>query len=137
VDIDSDDCDNQRVNYFADRFQKKFMNDLRQSLRALRTLRTACEHANQTLSTTTATSIICDSFYGGHDFMDNISVAMLIAVNDKLLQSIMTSVAQVFRDSNMSKSNVTDVIMIGGPIHSMHSRVSLRHFQSEIPIPWC
>ncbi|KAH0806488.1 cytoplasmic heat shock protein 70 [Histomonas meleagridis] len=91
--LGGEDFDNRMVNYFADRFQKKFKCDLRQSIRALRTLRTACERAKRTLSTATSASIVCDSLYEGHDFMDNISRAI---------------------DANMSKSDVTDIVLVGG-----------------------
>ncbi|KAH0805413.1 cytoplasmic heat shock protein 70 [Histomonas meleagridis] len=94
--------------------KKKFKCDLRQSPRALRTLRTACERAKRTLSTATSASIVCDSLYEGHDFMDNISRAMFENLNDELFRSTMTPVAQVLRDANMSKSDVTDIVLVGG-----------------------
>ncbi|KAH0794068.1 cytoplasmic heat shock protein 70 [Histomonas meleagridis] len=112
--LGGEDFDNRMVNYFADRFQKKFKCDLRQSPRALRTLRTACERAKRTLSTATSASIVCDSLYEGHDFMDNISRAMFENLNDELFRSTMNPVAQVLRDANMSKSDVTDIVLVGG-----------------------
>ena len=112
--LGGEDFDNRLVNYFADRFQKKFKCDLRQSPRALRTLRTACERAKRTLSTATTASIICDSLYEGHDFMDNISRAMFENLNDELFRSTMNPVAQVLKDANMSKSDVTDIVLVGG-----------------------
>ena len=112
--LGGEDFDNRMVNYFADKFQKKYKCDLRQSPRALRTLRTACERAKRTLSTATSASIVCDSLYEGHDFMDNISRAMLENLNDELFRSTMNPVAQVLRDANMSKSDVTDIVLVGG-----------------------
>ncbi|KAH0787647.1 cytoplasmic heat shock protein 70 [Histomonas meleagridis] len=90
--LGGEDFDNRMVNYFADRFQKKFKCDLRQSPRALRTLRTACERAKRTLSTATSASIVCDSLYEGHDFMDNISRAICEHV----------------------EVDVTDIVLVGG-----------------------
>ncbi len=112
--LGGEDFDSRLVNYFADRFQKKYKCDLRQSPRALRTLRTACERAKRTLSTATTASIICDSLYEGHDFMDNISRAMFENLNDELFRSTMNPVAQVLKDANMSKSDVTDIVLVGG-----------------------
>jgi L1 cell adhesion molecule like protein len=112
--LGGEDFDNRMVNFFADRFQKKFKSDLRQSPRAFRTLRTACEHAKRTLSTATTAPIICDSLYEGHDFLDNISRAMFENLNDELFRSTMTPVAQVLRDANISKSDVTDIVLVGG-----------------------
>ena len=52
--LGGEDFDSRMVNYFADRFHKKFKWYLRQSLR---TLRTTCEHAKSTLSTVATASI--------------------------------------------------------------------------------
>jgi L1 cell adhesion molecule like protein len=112
--LGGEDFDIHMVNYFADRFQKKFKSDLRQSPRALRTLRTACERAKRTLSSATTASIICDSLYEGHDFMDNISRAMFENLNDELFRSTMIPVAQVLRDANISKNDVNDIVLVGG-----------------------
>ncbi|KAK8865545.1 hypothetical protein M9Y10_011101 [Tritrichomonas musculus] len=112
--LGGEDFDSRMVNYFADCFKRKFKCDLRQSPRALRTLRTACERAKRTLSTATTASIICDSLYEGHDFMDNISRAMFENLNDELFRSTMNPVAQVLKDANMSKSDVTDIVLVGG-----------------------
>jgi L1 cell adhesion molecule like protein len=112
--LGGEDFDNRMVNFFAERFEKKFKRDLRQSARALRTLRTACERAKRTLSTATTASIICDSLYEGHDFMDNITRAMFENLNDELFRSTIAPVGQVLRDANMSKGDVTDIVLIGG-----------------------
>jgi L1 cell adhesion molecule like protein len=112
--LGGEDFDNRLVEYFADRFQKKFKSDLRKSPRALRTLRTACERAKRTLSTATSASIICDSLYEGHDFMDNITRAMFENLNDELFRSTMVPVAQVLRDAGMGKGDVTDIVLVGG-----------------------
>jgi L1 cell adhesion molecule like protein len=112
--LGGEDFDNRMVEYFADRFEKKFKCDLRKSPRALRTLRTACERAKRTLSTATTASIICDSLYEGHDFMDNMTRAMFENLNDELFRSTMNPVSQVLRDANMSKGDVTDIVLVGG-----------------------
>ena len=112
--LGGEDFDSRMVEYFADRFQKKFRCDMRQSPRALRTLRTACERAKRTLSTATNASIICDSLYEGHDFMDSMTRAMFENLNDELFRSTMGPVSQVLRDAGMSKSDVTDIVLVGG-----------------------
>ena len=112
--LGGEDFDNRLVTYFADRFQKKFHCDLRESPRAVRTLRTQCERAKRTLSTATTASIMCESLYQGHDFMDNISRAMFENLNDELFRGTLNPVAQVLRDAGMSKSEVTDVVLVGG-----------------------
>jgi L1 cell adhesion molecule like protein len=112
--INGEDFDNRMVNCFEDRFQKKFKFNLRQSPRALRTRLTACERAKRTLSTDATASIVRDSLDEGRDFMDNISRAIFENLNDELLRSTMTPVAQVLKEANMAKGDVTDIARVGG-----------------------
>jgi molecular chaperone DnaK (HSP70) len=46
--------------------------------------------------------------------MDIISRAMFESLNDKLFRSTMTSVAQLLREANMAKGDVTDIVLVGG-----------------------
>jgi L1 cell adhesion molecule like protein len=112
--LGGEDFDSRMVDYFADRFQKKFKTDLRESPRALRTLRTACERAKRTLSSAANASIMCESLYQGHDFMDNISRAMFENLNDELFRSCMNPVQQVLRDAGVSKGDISDIVLVGG-----------------------
>jgi L1 cell adhesion molecule like protein len=112
--LGGEDFDSRMVEYFADRFEKKFHSNMRKSPRALRTLRTACERAKRTLSTATSASIICDSLYEGHDFMDNMTRAMFENLNDELFRGTMQPVAQVLKDAGLGKSDVTDIVLVGG-----------------------
>jgi len=112
--LGGEDFDSKMVDYFAERFEKKFHCNLRDSPRALRTLRTACERAKRTLSTATSASIMCDSLYKGHDFVDNISRAMFENLNSELFNSCIEPVQMVLKDANISKNEITDVVLVGG-----------------------
>jgi L1 cell adhesion molecule like protein len=112
--LGGEDFDSRMVDYFAERFQKKHKVDLRQSARALRTLRTACERAKRTLSSATNASIMCESLFQGIDYMDNISRAQFENLNDNLFRECMSPVQQVLRDSGTSKSDITDIVLVGG-----------------------
>ena len=112
--LGGEDFDSRLVEYFADRFQKKYKCDLHESPRALRTLRTACEKAKRTLSTTSSTSIICESIYQGHDLMDSLSRAMFENINIDLFRKCLDPVNKVLQDSKMSKSDITDIVLVGG-----------------------
>lgn len=63
--LGGEDFDNKLVMHFVDEFKKKYKKDLQQSDRALRRLRTACERAKRTLSSSTTASIEIDSLYEG------------------------------------------------------------------------
>lgn len=59
--LGGEDFDNRLVNHFATEFKRKHKKDLSTNKRALRRLRTACERAKRTLSSSTQASIEIDS----------------------------------------------------------------------------
>jgi len=48
--LGGEDLDNRMVNFFVAEFKKKYQKDMSGNLRAIRRLRTACERAKRTLS---------------------------------------------------------------------------------------
>merc|ERR1712127_912109 len=54
--LGGEDFDNRLVNHFQQEFKRKFKKDITSNPRALRRLRTACERAKRTLSSTAQTS---------------------------------------------------------------------------------
>ena len=56
-------------------FKKKYKKEINHNARSLRRLRTACERAKRTLSTSTQASIEIDSLYEGIDFYTNVTRA--------------------------------------------------------------
>lgn len=114
IQLGGDNFDTIMVNFLANRFQYKFKSDLRNSSRALRTLRTACERAKRKLSTDTQASIICDSIYDGHDLTAKITRKMFEVLNDDLFLETLNHVSQILENAKMQKNEITDIILIGG-----------------------
>ena len=73
--LGGEDFDNRMVNHFVQEFKRKFKKDITDNKRAVRRLRTACERAKRTLSSSTQASIEIDSLYEGVDFYTNITRA--------------------------------------------------------------
>ncbi|KAL0347296.1 UNVERIFIED_CONTAM: Heat shock cognate protein 1 [Sesamum calycinum] len=63
--LGGEDFDNRMVNHFVQEFKRKHKKDISGNPRALRRLRTACERAKRTLSSTAQTTIEIDSLYEG------------------------------------------------------------------------
>merc|ERR1719258_12466 len=66
--LGGEDFDNRTVNHFVQEFKRKHKKDITGNPRAMRRLRTACERAKRTLSSSTHTSIEIDSLFEGVDF---------------------------------------------------------------------
>ena len=74
--------------------------------RALRRLRTACERAKRTLSSSAQTSIEIDSLFEGIDFYSSITRARFEELNMDLFRKCMEPVEKCLRDAKMDKSTV-------------------------------
>ncbi|GLT38259.1 hypothetical protein SLA2020_125190 [Shorea laevis] len=109
-----EDFDNRLVNHFVQEFKRKHKKDLSTNARALRRLRTACERTKRTLSSTTQTTIEVDSLYEGIDFYATITRARFEELNMDLFRKCMEPVEKYPRDSKIDKSQVHDVVLVGG-----------------------
>ncbi|KAH6769109.1 heat shock protein 70 [Perilla frutescens var. frutescens] len=106
------DFDNRMVDHFVKEFKRKKPNkDISGNPRALRRLRSACERAKRTLSSTAETKIEIDSFL---DFYLSISRAKFEEMNMDLFRKCMELVEACLRDAKMDKSSVHEVVLVGG-----------------------
>ncbi|KHN21966.1 Heat shock cognate 70 kDa protein [Glycine soja] len=112
--LGGEDFDNRMVNHFVQEFKRKNKKDISGNARALRRLRTACERAKRTLSSTAQTTIEIDSLYEGIDFYTTITRARFEELNMDLFRKCMEPVEKCLRDAKMDKSTVHDVVLVGG-----------------------
>merc|ERR1712018_1021926 len=73
--LGGEDFDNRMVNHFMQDFKRKHKKDMSLNKRSLRRLRTACERAKRTLSTSATANLEIDALFEGIDFYTNISRA--------------------------------------------------------------
>lgn len=87
---------------------------MRTNQRALRRLRTACERAKRTLSSSTQAHIEIDSLFDGIDFNSTITRARFEDMNQDYFQKCLSPVEKVVKDSKMSKGQIHEVVLVGG-----------------------
>jgi L1 cell adhesion molecule like protein len=112
--LGGEDFDTILVEHFAEEFKKKARLDIAGNKKSLRRLRTACERAKRTLSSATSACIEVDSLYAGTDFNSTITRAKFENLCDPLFRKTMKPVEQVLRDAKMSKSQIHEVVLVGG-----------------------
>ncbi|XP_044313123.1 heat shock 70 kDa protein cognate 2 [Drosophila rhopaloa] len=112
--LGGEDFDNRLVNHFAEEFKRKHKADIRGNARALRRLRTACERAKRTLSSSTEASLEIDALHEGIDFYSKISRARFEELNMDLFRSTMQPVERALTDAKMDKKAIHDVVLVGG-----------------------
>ncbi|CAN0533083.1 unnamed protein product, partial [Laminaria digitata] len=104
--LGGEDFDNRMVDYFLQEFKRKFRKDITSNQRSLRRLRTACERAKRTLSSSTQAHIEIDSLFEGVDFNSTITRARFEDMNQDYFQKCLTPVEKVVKDARLSKGQI-------------------------------
>lgn len=112
--LGGEDFDNRLVNHFTQEFKRKNRKDISTNKRALRRLRSFCERAKRTLSSSTQASIEIDSLYEGIDFYTTITRALFEELCSDLFRNTLEPVEKALRDANMDKSKIDDIVLVGG-----------------------
>lgn len=112
--LGGEDFDNRMVNHFVTEFKRKHKKDITDNKRAVRRLRTACERAKRTLSSSTQASIEIDSLYEGIDFYTSITRARFEELNADLFRGTLEPVEKALRDAKLDKAQVHDIVLVGG-----------------------
>lgn len=112
--LGGEDFDTRMVEHFCTEFKRKHKKDLSENKRSMRRLRTACESAKRTLSSSTVANIEIDSLYEGIDFASSITRAKFENLCDDIFKRTMAPVDQVLHDSKLSKSQIHEIVLVGG-----------------------
>jgi heat shock 70kDa protein 1/2/6/8 len=112
--LGGEDFDNRLVNHLSEEFKRKYKKDLRSNPRALRRLRTAAERAKRTLSSSTEATIEIDALFEGVDFYTKISRARFEELCADLFRSTLQPVEKALTDAKMDKSQIHDIVLVGG-----------------------
>ena len=112
--LGGEDFDNRLVEHFISEFKRKNKQDISNNKRSIRRLRTACEKAKRTLSSSTSASIEIDSLYQGEDFYTNITRAKFENMCDDLFRAAIEPVEKVLNDSKLDKSQIHEIVLVGG-----------------------
>nr|UNE55959.1 heat shock 70 kDa protein cognate 2 [Paroster macrosturtensis] len=126
--LGGEDFDNRLVNHFVEEFKRKFKKDLAGNNRALRRLRTACERAKRTLSSSTEASLEIDALHDGVDFYSKITRARFEELCMDLFRSTLTPVERALADAKMDKGAIHDVVLVGGSIRIPKIQKMLQDF---------
>ncbi|XP_072300314.1 heat shock 70 kDa protein 1-like [Eucyclogobius newberryi] len=112
--LGGEDFDNRMVNHFVQEFKRKHKKDISQNKRALRRLRTACERAKRTLSSSSQASIEIDSLFEGQDFYTSITRARFEELCSDLFRGTLEPVEKALRDAKIDKEQIQDIVLVGG-----------------------
>ena len=108
------DIDGKLVNYVMEEFKRKHKVDLSENKKAVRRLRTVCERAKITLSSTTQTTVEVDAIQDGLDLNVVVTRAKFENLCMDIFKKTLEPVDVVLRDAKVSKSQIDDIVLVGG-----------------------
>ena len=112
--LGGEDFDSRMVDFFVKEFQRKHKKNISSNPRSLRRLRTACERAKRTLSSSAQASIEIDSLFEGIDFYTTITRARFEEINGDLFRGTLDPVEKALRDAKFDKGQIHDIVLVGG-----------------------
>lgn len=116
------------VKHLIDEFNQKHDKDVSNDRRALSSLRKACERAKLCLSSTTQATLTIDSFYEGIHFTSTISRSRFEELSADLFRATIDLVEKAIRDANLAKTDIEEVILVGGSTRIPKIRKLLQDF---------
>ncbi len=116
--LGGDDFDNRVIDYVAEEFKKDNGIDLKADMMALQRLKEAAENAKKELSTATETEInlpfITADATGPKHLVMKLTRAKFESLIEDLVDKTITKIDEVLKESGLSKSEIKEVVMVGG-----------------------
>ena len=112
--LGGEDFDNLLMQHFMVEFKRKHKLDMSDNKRSVRRLKTACEKAKRTLSSSSTANLEIDSLFEGIDFFTSITRAKFESLCMVLFQKCIKPVSKVLQDAGCSKSEVHEIVLVGG-----------------------
>ncbi|RHZ63364.1 hypothetical protein CDV55_106938 [Aspergillus turcosus] len=112
--LGGEDFDHRVMDYFVKQYNKKNNVDVSKDLKAMGKLKREVEKAKRTLSSQMSTRIEIESFHNGEDFSETLTRAKFEELNMDLFKKTLKPVEQVLKDAKVKKSDVNDIVLVGG-----------------------
>jgi len=116
--LGGDDFDNRVIDYVAGEFKSDTGVDIKADVMALQRLRDAAETAKKELSSATETEInlpfITADASGPKHLVTKITRAKFESLVSDLVESTIATIASVLKDAGVSKTDIKEVVMVGG-----------------------
>ena len=112
--LGGEDFDNLLVRHFVQEFKRNHKKDLSINPKSMRRLRTVCERAKRTLSSSANASIEIDSLYDGIDFYTSITRAKFENICGELFRDCIKPIDQLLVDAKLDKSQINEIVLVGG-----------------------
>lgn len=108
------DFDQRLMQYYVKKIKKTHQIDVSKDDNIMSRLRREVERMKRALSTQMQTRLELDGLPGGVDFSDTLTRARFEELNNDLFRKTLEPVKQVLKDTKLSKSEVHEIVLVGG-----------------------
>ncbi|KAK5584367.1 hypothetical protein RB653_005978 [Dictyostelium firmibasis] len=126
--LGGEDFNQNIMEYLLKIFKKKTGKDASQDKKALQKLRKASETAKRILSTSPQTIIKIENLFDGTDFKEVITRERFEDLNMHLFRKTLVLVKKVIKDSKFKKSNIDEIVLVGGSTRIPKIQQLLKNF---------
>jgi len=132
--LGGEDFDQRVMQYFIKLIKKRDNVDITKDKRALQKLRREVERVKRTLSSQHQARLEIEGLMEGFDFSETLTRAKFEELNLDLFKKTLTPVQKVLEDADMSKSEVDEVVLVGGSTRIPKVQSLLKdHFDGREP----
>merc|ERR1711963_75169 len=126
--LGGEDFDQRVMEHFIKMIKKKSGRDIRSDARAMQKLRREVEKAKRALSSAQQTRIEIESLFDSEDFSETLTRAKFEELNMDLFKNTLKPVKKVLDDAELTKKDITDVILVGGSTRIPKIRQLVKEF---------
>lgn len=112
--LGGEDFDQRLAEHFVKVFKKKHNKDIKEDPKALQILKSEVEKAKRDLSSVHQVKISIENLMDGIDFSETITRARFEELCNDLFKKTLQPVQQVLDDAGMKKSEIDEVVLVGG-----------------------
>lgn len=112
--LGGEDFDQRVMEHCMKIFKKKTGKDVKSDNRAVQKLRREVEKAKRSLSSGHTARIEIEGFFDGLDFSETLTRAKFEELNMDLFRSTLKPVQKVLEDSDLKKSDINEIVLVGG-----------------------
>lgn len=112
--LGGEDFDNRIIEHFVKLWKKKTGKDVTKDPKAMGKLKREVEKAKRALSSQMSARVEIESFQDGQDLSETLTRAKFEELNMDLFKKTMKPVEKVLKDAGLSKSEIHDIVLVGG-----------------------
>jgi heat shock protein 5 len=126
--LGGEDFDQRVMQYFIKMLKKRDGTDVNTDKRGMQKLRREVERVKRTLSTQHQARLEIEGLIEGVDFSESLTRARFEELNNDLFKKTLGPVQKVMEDADMEKSEVDEIVLVGGSTRIPKVQALLKDF---------